>query len=153
MSRPLYFGAPAHLRQDRCDRIVAKYRSEQPGDNSAPGSAIRRAGSPAPETAQRRSIRRDVAPDPALVPTDNELLVRVAEEIDYARRMLDAMGDTLINDPAVVARHATSLQSVDIIGQMLGHLAAVVRSSDQPAAVQRIGMAELKGRLTRKSLL
>ncbi len=45
-----------------------------------------------------------------------------------------------------------SLQSVDIIGQILGHIAAVVRSSDPQGAVERIGMGDLKARLTRRSI-
>lgn len=49
-------------------------------------------------------------------------------------------------------RHAASVQSVDIIGQILGHVASVVRSSDHGGAVERIGMCELKGRLQRTSI-
>ncbi len=103
------------------------------------------------EELERRSIRRDPPPLPkALVPTDDPLRLRVAEELEYARRMLDLMGDELANDPAVVMRHTRSLQSVDIVGQMLGHLDDVVRSSDPPGAVDRIGMCELRARLTRR---
>ena len=110
------------------------------------------AQSPKPDP-QRRSIRRDPPPrPPALTPTSDQLLLRVAEEIEYARRMLDLMGDALSNDPIVIARHGVQLQSVDIIGQMLGHLATVVQSSDPAGAVERIGMAELKGRLKRHAL-
>ena len=46
-------------------------------------------------------------------------------------------------------RRAMSLQSVDIVGQMLGHIADVVRSSRREVSVERIGMCELKARLTR----
>jgi hypothetical protein len=133
-----YFGAPAHLRQAspvaseaqaRCDAIQAEYRSGH---------------------APRMSIRREPPPlAAALVPTDDQLKLRLAEELEYARRMLEQMGDTLSNDPLVVARHITSLQSVDIIGQLLGHIANVVRSSDPDGAVDRIGMCDLKARLTR----
>jgi hypothetical protein len=97
-----------------------------------------------------RSIRRDPPPLPAaLVPTDDELKVRLAEELDYARRMLDAMGDELSADLGVVMRHSVALQTIDIVGQLLGHVAAVTRSSDPVGAVERIGMCELKARLTR----
>lgn len=85
---------------------------------------------------------------PAL-PIDDWLRTRLAEELDRARRMLDGMGDSLIGDSDVVARHSVSLQSVDIVGQMLGHIAAVIRSSDPALAVERIGMCELKARLKR----
>ena len=105
------------------------------------------------EEAEKKPIRRepmrsDAQPTPA--PTDNALRLRLADEIDYARRMLAALGDELSNDPPVVARHATALQSVDLVGQVLGHLAAVVRAGDAEEAVERIGMAELKARLKRR---
>lgn len=135
MSGQQYFGAPAHLRRAQaiCDQIQAEFRAGQ----AAPA---------------KRSIRRENAPpiDPALVPTDDQLRLRLAEELDYARRMLDAMGDELSADMGIVMRHAVSLQSIDIIGQMLGHIATVTRSSQPDQAVERIGMCELKARLTRR---
>jgi hypothetical protein len=109
-----------------------------------------------PEQQQpvRRSIRREPPPAiPALVPTDDQLRLRLAEELEYARRMLNTMGDQLAGDPAVVTRHTRSLQSVDIVGQILSHIADVVRCSSPEDAVDRIGMAELKGRLQRRSIL
>ena len=130
MSAYSYYGAPAHLRpaQARVDAIQAEHRAE---------------GAP-------RSIRREPPPLPAsLIPTDDELKVRLAEELEYARRMLESMGDALSNDSAVVMRHAVALQTIDIVSQLLGHVAAVTRSSDPIGAVQRIGMCELKARLTR----
>ena len=135
MSGQHYFGAPAHLRraQAAVDAVQAEFRAEQ----AAP---------------QKRSIRRENAPpiDPALVPTNDLLRVRLADELDYARRMLDAMGDEISSDMAMVMRHAVSLQTIDIVGQLLGHIAAVTRSSAPERAVERIGMCELKARLTRK---
>lgn len=134
-----YFGAPAHLRktvtgaqspQERCDAIQAEFRAKP---------------------AERKSIRRDPPPlAQALVPTDDVLNLRLAEELEFARRLLDQMGDALSADPQVVGRHITSLQSVDIVGQILGHIANVIRSSDPEGAVERIGMGDLKGRLKRK---
>lgn len=146
------FGVPAHLRkivppaaasfpaatvaasspeQARCDQIQHEFRA----------------------TGERRSIRRDPPPLPAaLVPTSDALSLRLAEELEYARRMLDQMGETLSSDPIVIARHPTGLQAVDIIGQIIGHIANVVRSSDPAGAVEQIGMADLKGRLKRLSL-
>lgn len=134
-----YYGAPAHLKmptdaaaeaQARCDSIVSEAKSQP-----------------------RPSIRRDPPPTPPPPPpTDDVLRLRLAEELEFARRMLDTMGDELSADAAVVMRHSVQLQSVDIIGQMLGHIANVVRSSDPPETVNRIGMCELKSRLTRKAL-
>lgn len=136
MSGQHYFGAPAHLRRAQaiCDSVQAEFRAEQ--------------------ASERPSIRREAPPlDPALVPTDDELRLRLAEELEYARRMLDVMGDELAADMGVVMRHGVALQTVDIVGQMLDHIAAVTRSSAPDRAVDRIGMCELKGRLTRKPAL
>lgn len=103
------------------------------------------------DAGKKRSIRREPPPrEPEIPPTDDPLAGRLAEEVDYARRMIEQMGDTLAADPTVVRRHMVALQAVDVIGQMLGHIAAVVRSSDPAATVERIGMADLKARLQRR---
>ncbi|HEX6740278.1 MAG TPA: hypothetical protein VF079_00590 [Sphingomicrobium sp.] len=122
----------ARQGQARCDVIQAEFRAEPKG---------------------RRSIRREAPPlPPALVPTGDPLLLRLAEELDYTRRMLDVMGDELAGDGYIVARHLTALQSVDIVGQILGHIATVIRSGDPPGAVELIGMCDLKARLTRTKI-
>lgn len=130
---------PVHVRlaqaaaidnQAKCDAVQAEFRAEP-----------------------RRPLRRDPPPVvAALVPTDDPLRLRLAEELAYARRMLDAMGDALSADPVVVSRHLVSIQSIDTFGQLLTHIANVIRSSDPYGAVERIGMAELKARLTRTSI-
>ena len=71
----------------------------------------------------------------------------LAAELDHARDMLVMMGDELALNESVVAEHGVALQAVDIVGQMLGHIASVVRSEDRPSAVDRIGMCELKAKL------
>ena len=122
----------AQQGQARCDVIQAEFRAEPKG---------------------RRSIRRDPPPlAQALVPTDDSLLLRLAEELDYARRKLDGLGGELSSDGLIVARHLTALQSLDIVGQLLGHVANVIRSSDPAGAVERIGMRDLKARLTRTKI-
>jgi hypothetical protein len=78
-------------------------------------------------------------------PTNLDQLL--AEELDHARRMLEEMGDELALDVAVVTEHGLALQAVDIVGQMIGHIANVVRAEDRAAAVDRIGMCELKAKL------
>ena len=135
-----YYGAPAHLKksqvpqpsaQERCDAIQAEFRAKP----------------------ERRPLRRDPPPrPPALVPTDDALKLRLADELDYVRRLLDLMGDQLTADTGVLMRHGTSLQTVDIAGQILGHIANIVRSSDPDGAVERIGMCELKARLKKQSI-
>lgn len=135
-----YYGAPAHLKkspaaaqgaQERCDAIQAEFRA----------------------TGERRSIRREAPPLPSSrVPTDDPLKLRLADELDYVRRMLDVMGDQLSADMGVLMRHGVSLQTVDIAGQILGHIASIVRSSDPDGAVENIGMCELKARLKKQAI-
>lgn len=134
------FGTPAHLRQERCDAIQAQFRAEERARASNGG-----------EPAPRPSIRRDNPPPlpQALVPTDDLLKLRIAEELEYARRMIETAGDALSSDPNLVMRHMVLLQSVDIVCQIIGHVADVIRSSDPEGAVERIAMGELKGRLKR----
>jgi hypothetical protein len=79
------------------------------------------------------------------VPSDLDR--RLAEELDHARHMLEAMGDQLALDDAVVTEHGLALQAVDIVGQMIGHIAAVIRAEDRAAAVEGIGMCELRAKL------
>lgn len=82
--------------------------------------------------------------DRAPTPLDHLL----AAELDHARDMLVMMGDELAMSPAVVADHGMSLQAVDIVGQMIGHIANVVRAHDRQEAIERIGMCELKNKLS-----
>jgi len=110
--------------QARCDAIQAAFRAGE--QTAAPNDKA-----------------------PPLAPSDDLLKLRLAEELDHARHMLDLMGDELAGDMGVVMRHSVALQSVDIVGQMLGHIANVVRALDPEAAVDRIGMCDLKARLTR----
>ena len=129
-----YFGAPAHARH-------------LSGSGGQAANCHRIRG----QVAARPSVRRDPPPlDPALVPTDDLLRLRLAEELEYARRILEMMGDELSIDGAMVMRHSLALQSIDIVGQMLGHIANVTRSSAPERAVERIGMGELKARLKRQ---
>ena len=79
-------------------------------------------------------------------PSPLDLLL--AAELDHARDMLVMMGDELAMSTEIVAEHGTALQAVDIVGQMLGHIANVVRADDRNSAIARIGMCELKTKLT-----
>ena len=80
----------------------------------------------------------------ALTPLDHLL----AAELDHARDMLVMMGDELAMSQELVAEHGMALQAIDIVGQMLGHIANVVRADDPDAAIERIGMCELKTKLS-----
>jgi hypothetical protein len=72
----------------------------------------------------------------------------LAAELDHARDMLVMMGDELATNPEIVAEFGMALQAVDIVGQMIGHIANVVRAEDRSQAIDRIGMCELKAKLT-----
>lgn len=98
-----------------------------------------------------------LAPAPSPVPADDRCALpagaldrQLAEQLDAARALIEAMGDDLVADPDVLSRHAKALQAVDIVGQMLGHIANVVRADDRAGAVDAIGMAQLKAKLARR---
>ena len=80
----------------------------------------------------------------ALTPLDQLL----AAELDHARDLLVMMGDELAMNKELVAEHGMALQAIDIVGQMLGHIANVVRAEDRGKAIDRIGMCDLKGKLS-----
>jgi hypothetical protein len=105
---------------------------------------------PAPP-APRRSIRRIGLPidDPALAPTDDVLRQRISDELDFAWRQLDLAAAARARDPLTAARHRPSLNTIDLVGQTLGQLAVVLRSSLPDEAVERVPMADLRGRLQR----
>jgi len=108
-----------------------------------------------PEKAgERKPIRRDLSQLRALPQaTSDPLRLRLAEELEYARRMLDVTADELSKDPLAVSRHTVSLQYLDKVGQMICHIANIVRSSDPWTTVEAIGMGDLKARLTRSGAL
>ena len=103
---------------------------------------------PSPE---RRSIRRTAwhQEDPALAPTDNVLLQRISDELDFAWRQIDLIRGNLSRDSVTAFRHGSSLKTIDAVGQTLGQLAVVLRSSLPDVAVQRLLMPDLRGRLQR----
>jgi hypothetical protein len=103
----------------------------------------------------RPPLRRDAlrAVPPPTDDTEDPLRLRLSEELEYARRMLDITGDQICADRIVVTRHAAALQSLDRVCQMLGHIADVIRSSDPYSAIDQIGMSDLKARLTRRGAL
>ena len=106
------------------------------------------------QSEARRPIRRDPPLRAVPAPSSNEVLhQRLGEELDYVRRMLDALGDQLAGDPILIRRHAVALQSLDIIGQILTHVGNIIRSGDPQSAVEEIGMSDLRARLTRRPSL
>ncbi|MDB5706794.1 MAG: PilZ protein [Sphingomonas bacterium] len=107
--------------------------------------------------ARRDGVRASLfKPRPAasipLAGAEDPLSRRLSEELGYVRRLLDAIGDRLVADPIVLQKHADILQSFDVVGQMIGHVADVVAAADRAAAVERIGMQDLRSRLKRGAL-
>lgn len=135
MSRGLFTGgpsggaAPLPTEQERCDRIQAEARA-----------------------ANRPLFRPPPARPAPLAPTRDLIDQRLSEELAYMRRIIGAVGETLANDGPVVMRHGSTLQQFDLVEQVLFHLATVLGSDDRVAAIDRIGMESLKGRLLRRAL-
>jgi hypothetical protein len=134
-------GQPDHygtsLAQRRVDAIQERARKELARQK------LFRPAPPAPPPSEPQALSA------SLDPLDSVL----AQELDYVRRQLDRLGETLAEDPLVLNRHAGALQSFDVIGQILGNLAKVVGSQDKDEAIARVGMQELRTRLARKSAL
>jgi hypothetical protein len=81
-----------------------------------------------------------------------ELDQRIAEEIDHAWRLLEAVGDELSDDPVLLQRHGDALQRFDIACQIISHLGAVIGAPDRMAAIENVAMLELRSRLLRKAI-
>lgn len=77
---------------------------------------------------------------------------RLAEELAHVRRLLENMGDELTDDPIIVQRHSRILQGFDMACQILGHLGAILTAENRAAAVDAIGMEDLRARLLRKAI-
>ena len=116
--------------QRRVDSIQAEARAQP-----VAGRALRASEIPAPPPT--------VSPD---------LDKRLADELGYVQRLLEGLGDELIADLLLIQRHGKSLQSLDLVGQILGHVAAILRSDDKAAVVEDIGMEDLRARLKRKAI-
>jgi len=116
--------------QQRVDELMAQVRAE-----AAPA---------------RPSLFKPAPSRPARSTATIEL--RIAEEVDCVRRHLEMLGATLAGDPILLHRHGTSLQSVDLMNQLLGHLARVIECEDKVAAAQEVSHGDLRSRLLRKSL-
>jgi len=101
--------------------------------------AAARAGRPAPPMPAPPSEDRWIG----------QLDARMAEEIAFVQRLVEALGDELVGDPAIVHRHGQVLQNIDVASQILGYLSRVIAAPDRACAVRDIGMEDLRARLTR----
>jgi hypothetical protein len=80
------------------------------------------------------------------------LEARLADELGYVQRLLENLGDELIAEPLVLNRYGRSLQGLDLAGQILGHVAAIIAAADKAEVVEQIGMEDLRARLKRKPI-
>ena len=117
--------------QRRIDEIQAAIRAE-----TAP-SPTRNLFKPAPKRSP-----------PSTDPLDHHL----AEELECIRRHLEQLGGVLAGNPLLVQRHATQLQSIDLINQVLGNISGIIASEDRELAVEQVTLRELRSRLQRKPL-
>lgn len=109
-------------------------------------AAIRAEAAPAPSrTLFKPAPRRS---PPSTVPLDH----RISEELECIRRHLEQLGGVLAANPLLVQRHATQLQSIDLINQVLGHISGIIASEDRELAVEQVTLRELRSRLQRKPL-
>jgi hypothetical protein len=77
---------------------------------------------------------------------------RIAEELLYVKRLLDAVGDDLTKDPIMLQRYSRTLQNFDAACQILDHLSTIVGADDPAEAAAAITMQELRARLVGKAL-
>jgi hypothetical protein len=123
------YGVPEHQR--RVDEMMAAVR----------------AGTAAP----RPSIFKPAPAKPAA--SSNPLDLRISEELEMLRRRLDQLGGVLASEPILLHKHGTTLQSLDLMNQILGHLAKIVGSEDKTGAVEQVTLTDLAGRLKRRPLV
>lgn len=108
------------------------------------------------------AVRKEVAegrrplfrPAPPSLPRSDAVIdQRLAEELEFLRRRLDAVGGALINDPVFAMRYAAALQEIDLINQTLGHLSKVIGTQDKDAAADQVTLGELRARLKRRPVV
>lgn len=92
----------------------------------------------------------DEEPPPGDPDTPLDVEARIADELDYVQRMLDEVANDLIGDALLLQRHGQTLQHFDNACQIIGHLSAVLKAEDRPAAVTGIKLEALRARLLRK---
>jgi hypothetical protein len=104
--------------------------------------------------AAARAGLEALAPRPLPKPVRETLAAampsRIVEELAYVRRLIESIGDELVNEPVIVGRHAAALQKFDLAAQILGQLGTVLLADDKVSAAENIGQQELKARLLRK---
>jgi hypothetical protein len=91
------------------------------------------------------------APAASGAPGLADLGERLVEEIFQVRRLLDGLGEHLVEDPHVIAEHLEVLQNLDRASQILEHVGAILGADDPGEAAQQVAMQDLRARLLRPS--
>jgi hypothetical protein len=134
--RGVHFSRPVPVDTWRAGKPIAP----QPGQNRVDRiQASARAGKGAGTLPQAPAEERWIG----------QLDRRIGEEVAFVQRLIEALGDELVGDPATLHRHAQALQNIDLASQILGHLARVMSAAERADAVRAIGMEDLRARLTR----
>ncbi len=129
------------------DWVAGKPAEPGPGRNQHYVDRVQaavRAGTVYPDTQQ--------PPAPAGKMSEADLTARLAQELAYVKRLLEAVGDELTDDGLIVQKHARSLQDFDLACQILGHLAAILAAPDRGAAVDAVALQDLRARLLRGAI-
>ena len=98
--------------------------------------------------------RAGAADSPAKLKPPSPIILRerLIEEIGFAERLFEALGDSLADDPHVVARFGKQLQSLELGCKILQNVAYLLGHDDPRDAVDQVGLHEMKARLLRGSL-
>jgi hypothetical protein len=83
------------------------------------------------------------------VDLEDQLPMRVGEEMAYVQRLIESVGRDLQSSPVVRQRHAGSVQSCRAASALLGELARVLLAKNRLKAAEAIAAAELRTRLLR----
>jgi hypothetical protein len=115
ISVPDWMANPVNREQQRVDHLVAAVKA------GAVPLVIRNSEGPAGVTADG-----------------------IGEDLRRVSQLLENLGDTLAGDPAIVARHGTTLQNLDIAMQTLIALAETMQANPPTAAASIARLDELR---------
>ena len=69
---------------------------------------------------------------------------QAAEDLERVALLLDCLGETLANDPALIAKHGIALQNLDIAMQTLNALAATMKAGPPADTATMVRLNELR---------
>lgn len=76
-----------------------------------------------------------------------EIIQRAAAILGELGHEIERLGAELCSDPAIVERHLTALQTIDLIAQQQHAIATLLRADCVATGINDIGMEHLKHRL------